>query len=370
MKKRSLFIAYTPFQIIMAILIRSQYKDDVADICVVDSSSYTPNLEINLKRAQIFESVVLIEDAKSAGTRMKDLLFNLKARRYLKDNVYDSLFVCMSGYTSDFNNECFDLLKKRNLSLEVFGYVEGYSSYTDQYLDGYTTMSASHRMIYTMRDHILRKKRINELDKIYVFCKSLLNEKINDDTIDLSNADEICDESLAKTIKSIFGYSSEKFLIPEHYIFLEECFSEDKGRQEDIKIVEQIASLVGRENLIIKRHPRNIINRFGKLGYKTMKSNGIPWEVYALDTKQPRHILITHSSGAALNFRFFTQNQDYTILLYKYFEDEHFFDMSKDTKRWFSDYEKKFQDRVLAPSNLDELKNILGRCRDELKISN
>lgn len=52
----------------------------------------------------------------------------------------------------------------------------------------------------------------------------------------------------------------------------------------DVELIEALADKVGKQNMMVKIHPRNPVNRFEKLGYKTNHNTAIPWEVIVMNT--------------------------------------------------------------------------------------
>lgn len=53
---------------------------------------------------------------------------------------------------------------------------------------------------------------------------------------------------------------------------------------------------------MVKIHPRNPVNRFEKLGYKTNHNTAIPWEVIVMNTDDiSDKVLITVASSCILN---------------------------------------------------------------------
>ena len=65
-------------------------------------------------------------------------------------------------------------------------------------------------------------------------------------------------------------------------------------------MVNKIAEVVGKENIFVKIHPRNKVNRFQKLGYVTNQNTEIPWEIIALNIPISEKVLLTIASGSAL----------------------------------------------------------------------
>ena len=114
----------------------------------------------------------------------------------------------------------------------------------------------------------------------------------------ISNKDkEYCD-----MVKRVFGVGESTDCYDTRYIFFEESFFADGDPINDVELVEELASYVGKENIMIKIHPRNPVNRFAERGFKTNKDTSIPWEVLLLTEGDfEKKIYLTVASSAILN---------------------------------------------------------------------
>lgn len=357
--KRILFIANTPFQCMISFLIQYKYKFKYSNLIITNSMKNADILQKKFIKSGVFDSVELYKMPDDGIALCKSSFFRSDLPEIVKMEKFDVLCVCISCTSHDLENSCYSELLKHNEKLEVVGYVEGYSSYIVNLNEVYKRLSAKHRIINFLAGVFTYRKYIKKFDRIFAHYPKMIMYSLADHVDDITNWDICQEKEFQEMLFDIFGYSSIENKISEKFIFFEECFSEDNGRQEDFKLVEYLAKLIGTENFVVKRHPRNKINRFEKMGIKTLSNQEIPWEVYALDSNQPEHILLTHSSGAGLNFRFLTSKSDKTILLYRYYKDEEFFIMNNDTKKWFENYEHIFEKFVFVPENKRELDEIL-----------
>lgn len=354
--KKNLFIVNTPFQCLLAIILKDQFCEGHTDLVITDAMRNADIVVDRIKKTKIFKDVIYYQRASSNLELTLDVFTKKRTLSIIRDHVeYDNLFLCMSGYTEDVINIYYDILMKSNPNLKVFGFVEGYSSYTNEFFNAWNNMSLRHKAINLIARLIAKRQFIKEFNGIYVFHPYLLEKISSYPVIDLADFDMDNKIIIKNKIYDAFNYSPKCNLIPEKYIYFEECFSEDFGSDDDIQIVESIASLVGKENIVIKRHPRNRKDRFKLLGYKTMLNQEIPWEVYALDDKQPEHVLISFSSGAAVNFRFLTSRNIKTILLYKMPNFDSFHRMESDTAKWFEEYCNIYKENVYLPTDIKEL---------------
>ena len=107
------------------------------------------------------------------------------------------------------------------------------------------------------------------------------------------------DKRFLDIVNYVFDYSGIENEYDKKYIFLEESYSASGIEVNDIEIVNKLSEKVGKENILVKIHPRNPVNRFEKLGYKTSKNNSIPWEVICMNLQDiSEKVLISISSSA------------------------------------------------------------------------
>lgn len=113
---------------------------------------------------------------------------------------------------------------------------------------------------------------------------------------------DINDRNFLDNINSIFDYEKCNDIYDLPIIFFEESYYADGSEMiDDVGIIERLAESIGRDNIMVKLHPRNPINRFKRLGYKTNKNTEIPWELIVLNQEISKSILISISSSAVLS---------------------------------------------------------------------
>lgn len=358
--EKAIFIANTPFQCMISLLIQYRLKFNFSSIIITNSMKNSETLQKGIARSDLFDFVELYRMPDSSIASCRSIFCKSTLPESIRYEKYDDLFVCVSCVSHDLENSCFSELIKQNSKLKVLGYVEGYSSYTVNMDKIYQKLSVKHKLINWAAEVFTNRNYIKRFECVFTFYPHLMMYIIADQVEDLTNWEIYKDRDFQKYLFDIFGYSEKNNNIPEKFIFFEESFSEDNGKQEDLELIKCLTDLVGTENLVVKRHPRNRINRFEKMGIKTLANQEIPWEIYALDSNQPEHVLLTHSSGAGLNFRFLTTKSDKTILLYRYYKNINFYVMDDDTKIWFENYERIFEKTVFVPTNIHDLLNVMG----------
>ena len=84
-------------------------------------------------------------------------------------------------------------------------------------------------------------------------------------------------------------------------VFFEESYPCDGVDIGDVALLDRVAKLVGKENVLVKIHPRNQVNRFALAGYRTNQDTSVPWELVALNHSFAGTVFLTVGSSAATN---------------------------------------------------------------------
>lgn len=356
-----LFICNTPFQIITAvniILSEFNYAAYSVDLAVTDQFGGHIKIAENLRKTDFLNNVFTAEVRKSSHEKFKNvfqILLNRK-RLYKRFNIlpsyrYDRLFIYNLDLTS---TVIFERLKKENAALTVHRYEEGYAGYYNSFRQNKTCL------FYEGIQRLKKQPILSECLSGYWFYRPELLDKCYSDKIifripPLTRHDEL----LVGIYNGIFGFEPARLTkYPEKYIFFEESYHINGHPIHDFEIVKYISNIVGRDNLVIRLHPRCTENRFIKLGCRTVRPEGIPWEVVQLNADFTDKVFLTISSGSVLASKLFFNDNVRTIVLYKCLQDkiknigvfDHFLNMLID---------KSESDDFYLPSDTMELEDIL-----------
>ena len=86
------------------------------------------------------------------------------------------------------------------------------------------------------------------------------------------------------------------------YIFFTSVYDFSGGKPiGEFEIVEKVANIVGKENLLVKVHPRDNRNIYKQHGYKVFENSNIPWEAYVLSGQVNDSVCISTNSGSVLS---------------------------------------------------------------------
>ncbi len=105
----------------------------------------------------------------------------------------------------------------------------------------------------------------------------------------------------------------------EKYIFFEEALLKEKYPSNDVDLIDFIADIVGKENIIIKMHPRNVIDRFSFRGYKVMANSNVPWEIALMSNDISDKVFISVFSTSSITAKYIFGKKECAVHLSELF---------------------------------------------------
>jgi hypothetical protein len=354
-KARGLFCCETAFQLFNAIVICLTHMQNIpCDVILTEHSDFS-KIEKRLIESHIFENVWQYS-CRSCEIEWRDK----RGKEQHKLFLHPDLFLKNAGsiepvYTDLFlpiDHLCLKMIYysfvKKGRKPAVYMYEEGKRSYTMNMLENQHKVSTNDIDVYGT--DALSKN----IKGLYLYEPELYSVK-NDPVALLPIPKLFQNENITEKLKAVFTIPE---LPAERYIYFEESYLVDLNVSNDMELLDLMASIVGKENIIVKRHPRNPYNRFTSRGYKTMGSIEIPWEVQLLNTSLREKVLVTVASTASMTpFLLFGYHIP-TIHLIKMFQGTSKLLQDKD----FSDFYKK----TLSLCNKDTLSIYTPCCKEEL----
>jgi len=206
------------------------------------------------------------------------------------DNLIFDELLCYN-YGIDING-LFSILYNYNKNIMVSLYEEGILSYGVTIEENYKS-----KMVKLVR-HFMGKKDIRDsFGNFYCFYPELYTGFLNPTKVPNITKNG----QSAKILKKIFDLSDLKLNYPEKYIFFTSvCDFEGGEAIGEYHLVCKIADLVGKNNLLIKTHPRDTRNIYEKNGFKVDINSSIPWEAILMCSDFSRKVFITATSGSVL----------------------------------------------------------------------
>lgn len=338
-------------------------KDLPADIVFEDVTDFS-EISKRLAQQQVFENIyhfpfldeitryrAMTPAQKKAVDHKPSLLF-----QYPKLNhTYTDLFINLDSYAPKFFY--YGLLEMgMNPDIHIVG--EGTASYA---LDFSNTATDG-------MDHEYYKKRafLKKIDKLYMYEPELYtggSTLVHPVQLPAYGG---LSENVHRTVEAVFGAAVP---INEKLIFFEGCFWGDNHVMDEVGILLDIADYIGKENIIIKRHPRNTVDRFTPLGFKVMGQQTVPWEVMIKDIDLSQKVLVSMASFTCFSSVEMYGRTCYSILLEKLMRGRVGFLENVGYKRFFAKAEQKFNsERIISwsPTTREELHRVLDAAGDRI----
>ena len=369
--KHVLFFVDSFFQFIIATQLRlTVYKDDLADIIICNSSTAASELFAELEKSGVYnrcyfhDSILdvanskcnLIQQIYKCFVYIFALSFPKKAYRRLvcKDRPNYDIFVFNERIPLP---ECvFNTLRIFNPQLLCYRFADGHTSYSSEYNNAKSRLRRSVESIFRVifKTYDLEK----HVAGYYISNPDLLQIRFKYPVISIPRISR--DNSELKFIlNGVFKYSKYDDSFEEKYIILEDGMTFFSGNNEDVDIISNICNIVGKENAVVKLHPRSITNRFNKIGVRTTKTGGIPWEVFHMNRSFVGKIFITVCSSAALMSLIYFGDECKTILLYKCVSQRHPL-ITEKLEAYFAEVINKYGKGILfIPENYVQLHELL-----------
>lgn len=286
-----LFRAATHYQLISSIILATSL-DEEADLHLLDLTDFEPELIVNIQKTNVFRNVFYskekhLSDEFSESDR-KDLNAFLKRCEEYECIDSDEEYTALYGQDMTPNKLYFyHLVSKQKKAPAVYAIEDGTTSYCRDVITHMENDPIQHSAFGN-------KSYAANLRGLYLFSPELAAENFK---VTLLKYPEFT-EKHKNILTSIYGVQPS---IKESFVFFTSCFTELGYTTNEIKLVEAVAEEVGKENLLIKLHPRATYDLYTCRGYKTMEANNVPWEVCVLGNDMQDKVLISIFSTATFS---------------------------------------------------------------------
>ena len=334
---RILFFINTYFQLIVAMQMkRTIYRSDEVTAVITDRSNNSIPVYQKLKVVGFFDETIYVEARSIIHSRTKsikikefiDIVFDNDNRySYYFDELHNKRFDAFAFFNLDMDMYgIYSLLSRENPQIQVLMYEEGVLSYENTPYD-----TAKFKFLRLCR-RLMRKK--NMTDNIIGFacfnpalCKNGLK------TIQIPQINPQ-DQMFKNILKTIFDVTSLDIYSKYKYIFFESSYETDGKDIEETQVVLKIASIVGVDNILVKKHPRSTTRFYENHGFQIDTNSSVPFEVIQLCVDFSKSVFISTISGAAVSINTIVENPSKVVFIYpmtnykKYPEIEDYIDRS------------------------------------------
>ena len=294
------------------------YKNDKMSLVITDHSNNS-----NIIYNRISKEVNCIDNCYYIKTKE-----NIKGKRTLKLKI-EQLFYIVNGKDNIWKNykfikydemiyysqldEVYTLyanLSKINPKIMVSRYEEGIFSYDGGEWSG-LKVNIANFIRQILKKPILEKYYKN----FYCFYPELYKGHLN--CVPIPAIEE--NSSLKDYLEKLFNVKDnimEKYHY--RYIFFSSVYDFEGGKPiNELNLVKQIANIVGNDNLLVKVHPRDNIERFKKEGLNVDVNSNIPWEAIQLGNDFSDKIFLTVNSSSVLSVSLLADNPPDIYYMYK-----------------------------------------------------
>lgn len=297
---RLLFVCNTLYQIIVASSIRKMFPDAKADIILSDHSMANQKVCKKINESKlVFDRAFYVEtkylyayDKSITWIQKNKVLRNCNTIRSIVniDNRYDAFF-CANA--EPFTDRVANYVKQMNKRATLNWFEDGLSAYSFD------------RCYFQSKSGMIKSKIKRACFGVYNLTAFIDNFYVfKPDKMEWNPPATIkkitpIDRNLAKELGLIFSYSECKDSYEEKFIFFEDGM-QDWERGSDIILLNEIANRIGKENIIVRTHPRDTSNRFQSAGFKTNRESSIPWEIIAINMDLTGKVLMTMYSQSVI----------------------------------------------------------------------
>lgn len=293
-----LMIVCTHYQLFVAIQLKKNiFSADNVDVVFANTMYECTELIENLKKESVFRSVY--KEREITLSCFKDkliffrnyMLYSSKGLESFTDTSFDYDEVLFYNIEVLMYYLC-RLSQKNSKNVKISRFEEGFASYFFIYFKSFSEKAKL----------ILNIKSIEKnIEKYYFFNPDLATIKDYNYTYEKIPYIDKSDKELQRLFATLYHQNTSTDGYKEKYIFFENCFSDNGSTQDDFPLILKIAEIVGKENLLIKLHPRSVFDRFAPYGIKTNSKTAIPWEALFLCQDFSDRVFITINSGSVIS---------------------------------------------------------------------
>lgn len=316
--KRILIVANTYYQVIMAVQLKNTlFVNDSVVLLISDHSKNTKSISGKLDNIGVFESVKFIESLDVLKKRtICDKVRDYFQISFMKNNRY-------KYYLDGIENEIYDEILCYNYGIDIYGlfsYLSYYNnnlrvSFYEESILSYNfsldKLNKNMSFISKIRKVLKKLDIMNRMSSFYCFYPDLYRGML--DAIEVPNISK--KGRTSEILRTIFELDNNKY--KEKYIFFTSVYDFEGGNPiKEYELCEGIAELVGKENLIIKIHPRDRRSIYEDNGFKVDRNSTVPWEAIQLSGDFENNVFLTATSSSALAGSLMSEEPIETYYLY------------------------------------------------------
>jgi len=365
MVKEACFFCTSPYQI-FSILSISQNIAGGVDVYVMKQFGKADEYVDRLALTGLFDKVIMVDEASFSKNKTKkhNKLWNYMNAAFSYTNVdelaknvllpdieYNNFYISSRAYIPRMVQ--FSLMKK-NAKTKYCYFDDGLGSYFNSVYD-------IKKFDLILRWLLFRKKKEDfEFDK-YLFSPDFY-KKTNPENKEVIHAIKPYwnDRDSLRAINSIFGYTEENAIQQKYILFGEAAGgSKTNSFHDELEdVFRAILEKVGRNNTILKNHPRNERPHLPGMSYYT--DYNMPFECICFNCDISNKVLVSLRSTGVITPKMLTGQEPFVILLYEMEElsnSQGNNTISELSQRFFEAFREVYnnKEKIFIPKNTEEL---------------
>lgn len=317
---RRLIISNTHYQTIVALQLRlTLFKEDEVVLLISDHSKGSEQVVERLNEKHLFEKVDYI--------RTRDVLKKSGKLYEWKDAFSFSFFAGnrYSFYLKNIENRYFDEIVVFNYVDHVHGLFAILSainsniriSLMEESVLSYNNAESPSKKLHLsgeVRKWIGKKSVYDAVGNFYCFYPSLYTGTFTPVSIPLLHPDS----EIVAILKDVFGVREQDLHYDRKYIFFASVYDFEGGQPiGEFELVKKVADTVGKDNLLVKIHPRDQRTVYHDNGFTVDQNSSVPWEIIQLSHDFSHHVFLTATSSSVLSGNFMTDIPVRTYFLFE-----------------------------------------------------
>lgn len=294
--RRILIICNTHFQVIIAVQLKlTLFKGDEVDVHVSDHSLNAAAVADRLRQTGLFGGVSYRETKTEIATGKAQKAWSfaaacLGARRFPPYPDYDEILFYNLNIPV---YHVADAAVNGSRETAFSGMEEGILSY------GRMAYGKSPDLLDKVRAITGRPQIKKSIARYYCFLPELYRiqggplEPVRIPPVQTSLND------LRQMLVNVFAFEPKP--IPQKVIFFASSSDIDGNGFGETELILNLAELVGRENILVKMHPRDGRSVYRDAGLNVMERSDVPWEVVQICGAADESLCMTTTSGAFIN---------------------------------------------------------------------
>lgn len=330
--RRILIFANTYYQLILAIQMKlTIFHDDYVSLALSDHSGNAENVFERLEKESFFDECVFVrskgviqnrglwqkckEVVQLSFCRENDYAFYL---RELNSLSFDEL-ICYNLEVDTYG--VFSILSEHNPQIQYSSYEEGMLSYDNFYYD-----SIKFELIRKLRKMLGKPTIFDRYEKFYCVYPELYHGSLKAVAIPPISTE---DKRLKGLVAEIFQIETSVDYARYKYIYFESVYDTEGRGIGELDFLLNFADRVGKENILVKKHPRSTVHVFEENGIAVDTNSTAPFEALQLNYDMSCCTFVSAMSGSVLSVNSVIENPSPVIMIYPMTEYEKYEDMKK-----------------------------------------